>query len=173
MYLAGTGGSGVREWYVARTKPRQERQASAVLEQRGIESYLPRFAPRHRRDRSGEPELLFPSYVFVKLDLATDWRTARSAPGVSYLLGGQDSPTPLPDEIVEGIRLRIAKHQEERRLPVFRCGDRVVIVRGPLAGLEAVFERDLTPAGRSQVLVEFVSRLVIAKVEASDLQRVV
>jgi transcriptional antiterminator RfaH len=168
----GSASLGLLVWYVARTKARQEQQVSAVLGQRSIESYLPTIRPRASVSRLAQPEPLFPCYLFVRLDPQAGWRSTRSAPGVQYLLGAQDDPTPLSDELIEGIRLRVAEDEAERRHPLFQRGEKVVIARGPLAGLEAVFYRHLSASGRSEVLVEFASRLVPAKVAAADLRRV-
>ncbi len=157
---------GARTWYVARTKRRRERQVSAVLGLRDVEHYLPLTMGQ---GPVRQPEPFFPCYLFVRLDLDTEGRRVRYAPGVTDLLGGEEGPTPLSEELIEGIRRRVEEVREEGRRPRFRPGERVLIASGPLEGLEAVFDRRLSGQGRSEVLVEFVSRLVHAKVDEDDL----
>lgn len=158
-----------RAWYVARTKRRRERQVSAVLGLREVEHYLPMTRPRGVAREVRQPEPFFPCYLFVKLDLAKESRRVRFAPGVTHLLGGDEGPTPLSEELIEGIRRRMKELEAEGSRPRFVRGEQVVIARGPLEGLEAVFDRRLSAQGRSEVLVGFVSRLVRAKVDESDL----
>jgi transcriptional antiterminator RfaH len=151
-----------RCWFAVRTKPRREWQARLVLDDRGIEVYLPEIPMRQRRgDPTPRRELLFPGYMFARLAVATpEWVVARSAPGVAYFLGSAGSPAPLPDGLVDEIRARVADRQRLGWRPAFATGDRVVIDKGPFVGLEAVFDRVLSPRGRVRVFLEIVSRLV-------------
>lgn len=178
---------GERAWYVARTKPRREEQTAVVLQQRGLEIYLPRLAvwtpgkkisgpyvrhnePPHRVPTRLEP--LFPGYLFARIDASSpEWVMARSAPGVAYFLGAQGHPTPIPADLVESIRCRSEAQQKDGVEPQFRTGDRVLIVSGPLAGLEAVFNGTLSASGRSRVFVQVLSRLVPVIIAADKLRR--
>ncbi len=165
----------MRSWYVLKTKPRLEDQTSLVLQSRNLEVYLPKIALWMGRAPDGKlrkQEPLFPGYMFARLDLkTTDWLLARSAPGVAYFLGFDGLPSPLPDDLVESVRLRAEEQQRRGWRPSFRSGDRVVIVSGPMAGLEAIFEGALSPSGRSRVFVQMVSRLVPVTVPAAILRR--
>ena len=162
----------MQQWFVAKTKPHQETQASLVLERRGLESYAP-LVPRSPGHRAGALESLFPGYLFARLDMRTSqWVEARSAPGVVYFLGGE-MPASVPDELVEEIRQRVARGEYGARRPSFRPGERLRIIRGPLEGLEAVFDGSLSPSGRARVLVSMVSRLVPVTLELDQLRRVV
>jgi transcriptional antiterminator RfaH len=165
----------MRAWYVAKTKPRVERQAAAVLEQRGLESYFPLIAQQTRRSLPEKLEPLFPGYLFARLDVETpDWLMARSAPGIAYFLGSGhlELPTTVPDGLVDEIRARVTRHDYRRREPSFHHGDRVVINSGPFEGLDAVFDATLSPAGRSRVLVAIVSRLVPVCLDVTELRAV-
>jgi len=160
-------------WYVAKTKPRQESQTSIVLELRGLETYFPLIAARRLGRTRAKLEPLFPGYLFVRLDASTPgWVVARSAPGVSYFLGAERLPTPVPDELVGEIRRRVERQEYQARRPSFRSGDRVVIVGGPLDGVEAIFDGTLSPSGRSRVLVAIVSGLVPVSLDAEQLRQV-
>lgn len=171
----------MRSWYVAKTKPHREEQTSAVLEQRGLEVYLPRIAVwTGRQPDSGTTcsvstklECLFPGYLFARLDVSSpEWVLGRSAPGVAYFLGIDGRPSPVPDELVEGVRQQAGAQQGQEGPPTFRSGDRVVFTSGPLAGLEAVFGGMLSPAGRSRVFIQVLSRFIPVVVSAELLRRV-
>ncbi|HEY8475452.1 MAG TPA: transcription termination/antitermination NusG family protein [Chloroflexota bacterium] len=163
----------MRAWFVARTKPRREFQACDVLARRGLDVYLPQ-VPSRRCDRAGSRGLepLFPGYLFCRLALGTaEWVVARSAPGVVHFLGAGGVPSALPDEVVEAIRSRVEALRRDGWPSPFRAGDHVLIARGPLAGLEAVFDRHLSPRGRARVFLEMVSRLVPIEIDVSMLRK--
>lgn len=161
------------QWFAVKTHPRRELQVSLVLDRRGIETYLPRIPAPRRLGRGEAPlEPLFPGYLFSRLDLETNaWMAARSAPGVAYFLGGPGKPIAIPDDIVEGIRVRAEARARERRHPSFKRGDRVVIEDGPFYGLEAVFDGALTAAGRVRVLLAVLNRLVSVDLHIHMLRR--
>jgi transcriptional antiterminator RfaH len=161
-----------RQWFVAKTKPRREFQTKDVLMDRGIEVYLPEIRRRSRRGVSGSHgKPLFPGYLFVYLSLATsEWVVARSAPGVAYFLGTAGAPTAVPADLVNAIRARSELLLQNGWYSSFQAGDRVRFERGPFVGLEAVFDRPMSPAGRVRVLLEVVRRLVPVDLDADDLR---
>lgn len=159
-------------WYAVKAKPRQEQLASTVLADRGIEVYLPE-VPTPRR--SGQPadrfEPLFPGYLFARLGLASpEWVASRSAPAVAYFVGTNGVPSALPDGLVDAIRLRAEAWQRRGWQPPFENGDRVVINGGPFSGLDAIFDRTVSPVGRVRVLLGLISRLVPVHLDASSLR---
>jgi hypothetical protein len=67
-----------KRWYVARTQPRAEGRAIANLEKQNFRTFCPRFRKSRQHARRVENVLvpLFPSYIFVRLDLSRDrWRS--------------------------------------------------------------------------------------------------
>ena len=161
----------MQQWYVAKTKAGREGVTAAILTQRGVDAYLPVAPPSRRASRRPTPsEALFPGYLFVRLELESDaWLSVRSAPGIAYFLGDGGRPAVLPDELIEGIRLRTDRHRDARWRPPYQAGDAVVIQHGPFAGVEAVFDSCLTGRGRVRVLLELVQRLVPVDLDASHL----
>ncbi len=157
------------EWYVLRTKPRAERQVSALLDLRAAEHYLPliRSARNHSRK-----EPLFPGYLFCRVAIpSVQWVEVRSLPGISYVLNAQGTPLPVPGDLVESVRLRTTLENSGDRPCRFRPGERVEIASGPLRGLEAAFDRRLSPSGRSRVLVSLLSRLVPVEIHEAQLSK--
>jgi transcription antitermination factor NusG len=51
----------------------------------------------------------------------------------------------------------------------FKQGEIVRVARGPFEGLNAMFDRALSPEGRVRVLLELMGRLVAADLDVEDL----
>ncbi len=163
---------GAQQWYAVKTKPRRELLARASLEQRGIDVFLPHVPVRRSRNGAGPLEPLFPGYLFSRLAVGTDeWLAARSAPNVAYFLGAGHTPSPLSEDLIEGIRVRAERCQRSGWDPPFRQGEAVVIQGGPFSGLEALFDSALSPSGRVRVLLELVNRLVPVEIDAGLLRQ--
>ena len=162
------GGHFLPQWFAVKSKPRHELHASAELTRRGIDTFLPQILSRRRGGNGGAAEPLFPGYLFARLALGTpEWISARSAPGVAYFLGPVGAPSPVPDDLVEMIRVRIAAQSQAGWQPPFKRNERVSIEHGPLAGMSAIFEGALSPAGRVRVLLETINRLVPVDLDIS------
>lgn len=148
-------------WYVIHTKARQERVASEHLGRQDYEVHMPLIRlPKRRRGRWREVvEPLFPGYLFVHLDLKRrNTSSIRSTRGVIGLVRFGNEPQPVPSLLVE--RLMAAQTDREGAISqehLFEPGDRVEIVAGPLAGLQAVF---LASSGeeRAHLLLELLGR---------------
>jgi transcriptional antiterminator RfaH len=76
-------------WYVVQTRPHAEVRAAQHLQRQGFATYLPRHLKRRRHARRTEivAAPLFPRYLFVLVDMATQrWRSIHSTIGVSRLV---------------------------------------------------------------------------------------
>lgn len=162
-------------WFAVYTKPRQERVALAHLERQGFRCFLPLAVnPYQRRSaRTTRIEPLFPRYLFLRLsDRDEDWGPIRSTIGVSALVRFGATPARLPDAFVETLRAREGEDGVQdlpwRELAV---GERVRIVDGALAGLEAVFQAR-TGAERVVVLLQVAERLVRVELGAGSVEPV-
>jgi mannose-1-phosphate guanylyltransferase len=156
-------------WYVVRSKPRAERLAAMAIEARGLIAYLPEWS-RRRRGGQLEREPLFPGYLFVRTDGRKDaLLRARSAPNVAHLLGGAAGPEPVPDELVQEIRVRC----EQRAREPFVKGQRVKIKQGPFRELDAVFDAECSSGTRARVFVQLLNRLVPVILDTYALRRAI
>lgn len=166
-----------RQWYVVQTKPRQELRAIDHLRRRAIdvETFLPKVEVVRRLAgrRIAFTEPLFPGYVFMhaSLDAAT-WNAVRWVPGIRRILGDGVVPIAVPDACLEEIRRRVEPLGFLRIDPSFKTGDRVRLRTGSFAGLEGVFERPLSRAGRVHVLLSFLGTLTRVETDVLDLQQV-
>ena len=142
-------------WYAVCCKPRQEAVAEENLLHQHFHVYLPRI--RIRRRRRGQwtdaVEVLFPRYLFIRIDpLRGNMAPVRSTRGVVGLVRFGGQPAVVPDEVIDAL-LRcedpVSGLHQENHTP-FRAGDRITLVDGPFAGMEAVFaEQD----GEKRVIV--------------------
>ena len=165
----------MKRWYVAQTRPQAERRALDHLANQGFEAWLPEYLKRRRHARRTDwvKRPLFPCYLFVHLDLEAErWRSVLGTVGVVGLVGGDRSPSPLADDVVEAIRQRV----DDDGLVVvdtaasFRAGDTVKIAEGPFADLEGIF-LDLADRDRVQILLKLLGREVKVAVRADRLER--
>jgi len=132
--------TGRPRWYVIQCKPREDGRALEHLERQGFSCYLPTLRVEKRR-QGGKVEVqesLFPGYLFIQLDEVNDnWHPIRSTRGVIQMVRFKEYPQPVPDEIIESIRQRLADNQ--LRVPYLRPGERVRITEGCFSDLEAIF----------------------------------
>lgn len=87
-------------WYVVHTQPRAEGQAVRHLEMQGYRVFCPRYRRtiRHARKTKSVFAPLFPSYLFVHLNILRDqWRSINGTRGVVHLLMQGGAPQPIPE----------------------------------------------------------------------------
>jgi transcriptional antiterminator RfaH len=139
------------KWYVAQTKPSKERLAIQHLANQGFETFFPRIITGGRE--GDQVRSMFPSYVFVRFDVAEDgWKTIHSTLGVQRLLGSsQESPSPVRPDVMEWFLARGDLVEDLVRELSFRVGESVIFTDGPFQGRSGEVLR--TSAGRVAVLL--------------------
>jgi transcription antitermination factor NusG len=160
-------------WNVAHVHPNHEGQVARLLALQGIEIYCPRFAaPKGTRPgsvRDGRPRWVFPGYIFFRVPEGfARWDLVQWASGVRRVLSDDGKPSPVSDAVVARLRTRLA--QPAGRRPTFRRGQPLVIERGPLAMVDAIFDRELNKSERVQVLVHLLGRPMTVVVDAAILR---
>ena len=149
-------------WYAVCCKPRQEAVAEENLLRQGFHVYLPRIRIRQRRRRQwlDAVEVLFPRYIFIRVDpQRRSTATVRSTRGVVGLVRFGGQPAVVPDAVMEALRQRedagSGLHQDSR--PLFSAGEQVKLVDGPLTGMEGIFTQQ-DGAKRVIVLLELLGK---------------
>jgi len=142
-------------WYAVRTKPNQERQAELSVQRLGVETFYPQMKQRRviRRREQTIIGSLFPGYLFARLNMAVHYRAAKYARGVLDLVAFGSIPAIVDDEIIEGMRARLRDGCLTLPAPALTPGEVVRIQAGPLQGLEAVFEREMSDHQRIVLLL--------------------
>jgi transcription antitermination factor NusG len=161
-------------WCVLRSAPHRELHVCKQLDAYGIETYAPEFERGRTRPgsvRDKRRRWVFPGYVFFRppanLD---DWQTIRWAPGVRGVLQVDGGPGALSDVVVDHLRRRIAEMSPDTATSGFKRGEPVVVERGPLAAVDAIFDRELDSPVRVQILVQMMGRRLPVQIDPRNLR---
>lgn len=164
------------KWLVVRTKPRQERAAVSHLLHRGVEPYCPLYLePKWNRKRVQAPVPLFTGYIFVRCNPEHQLNAVSYCPGVAHPVRFDRKPAIVDEDVIDTIRRREAAHgyvmPPEIEIGI-KLGNKVMIMAGPLAGLEGVFRGYLRGRERANVLIEFLRQQNLVEVDTADLAAV-
>ncbi len=173
--LIDTGDMLPTAWYVAHTKPRQERTAAEQLRRQDFEVYLPLFKvfcePGRRQRAASDPALtghepMFPRYLFLRPTRATQsLAVVRSTVGVSRLVLFGHQPATLADAAVQAIR-QVEDQRETADLAdlsPYRPGMAVRLQDPALAGVRALVQA--VSADRVTLLLDILGRPQTVQVE--------
>ena len=150
-------------WFVVHTRVYGEERAASHLAEQGFRVFLPRYQKvrRHARRRDHVMRPLFPRYLFVSLDLAVDrWRSVRSTVGVADIVRHGDTPTPVPDGVVEQLQARQGEDGCVRLPPRrFAAGQSVRLLDGAFSDMVGLYE-GMADTARVLILLELLGRKV-------------
>jgi transcriptional antiterminator RfaH len=159
-------------WYTLRSKPKKEFFSAALLSRAGIEVYVPELRVQKQRGKPAIAEPFFPGYFFGRLSPENGQiRMASYTPGIMYVLGYELDPCPVPDSLVESIRLRLSAPGNGFDEFQYQQGEAVVVTSGPFRGLEALFDCRLSAKGRVRILIKTMNRLWRAEAHIGQLRR--
>lgn len=156
------------DWYLLRSKIRQEDMAESNLQRLGVESFCPHLK-QTKLSRGKKRSViipLFPGYLFSKFDLNADYRKVVYAHGVADVVRFGETPARVDEEIIETIQARMLEGFITFSSPSYISGQTVQIQEGPFKGFSAVFERELTGTQRVALLLNSMSnnsRLIIER----------
>jgi transcriptional antiterminator RfaH len=157
-------------WYVVQTQVNGEAKAAQNLLRQGYEIYLPRYLKRRRHARKVDftAKPLFPRYMFVAIDMATQrWRSIQSTFGVSRLVTNGDDPVPVPGDVLGLLKAREDSDgfiQMDRR-PRFSQGERVRVLLGPFSDNLGLFD-GMGDRDRVAILLDLLGRKVRVSIDA-------
>ncbi len=158
-------------WYIIYTRPRHEKKTANDLLMMGIETFVPVTIQRRKwQDRMKSVEsVLFPSYVFVKLENASQFFNSSKAFGfVSYVKTGK-LIAKVGDHIISNIKRAVNEsgeiHVSEK---TFFPGAKVIIREGAFNGLECEI---VNFEGKEKVLlrVDLLNRCLLINLPAKIL----
>jgi transcriptional antiterminator RfaH len=161
-------------WFVAQTHPHCEVKAAVHLGRQGFATYLPRYLKRRRHARRVEQTAapLFPRYLFVSIDLATQrWLSIDSTIGVTRLVCNGEIPTPVPHPVIDAIRRREDANGFVQLLhrPQFAPGDKIRVIEGALDGCCGLYE-GMSSRQRVTILLDLLGRKVRALVDTDFIE---
>jgi transcriptional antiterminator RfaH len=151
-------------WYVVQTQPHAELRAAQHLARQGFGSYLPRYLKRRRHARRIDivSKPLFPRYLFVAVDMATQrWRAISSTFGISHLVCNGDEPAAVADQVIAQLRSRENSDGliQLSTGPRFARGDKIRIADGVFSACLGLYE-GMADHERVAVLLDLLGRKV-------------
>jgi transcription antitermination factor NusG len=161
-----------RAWHALYTRHRHEKAVAHILSNKRFEVFLPLYWTVHRwKDRNKQLWLpLFPCYVFLKggferqLDIL-------NTPGVHSVVTSASRFAVIPDEEINVLRQMIENSTRVEPHPFLKCGDRVRVKSGALAGVEGILIRKKGQF-RLVVSVEILGKSAAAEIDVSTVERV-
>jgi transcriptional antiterminator RfaH len=161
---------GGRRWYVVQTQVNCEAKAAENLRRQGYEAYLPRYLKRRRHARKMDftAKPLFPRYMFVAIDVATQrWRSIQSTFGVSRLVTHGDEPAALPEGVVRALKAREddSGFVKLDARPAFAPGDKVRVLAGAFMDNAGLFN-GMADHDRVSILLDMLGRKVRVLLDA-------
>jgi len=130
-------------WYVAQLKPNAQGLATTHLRRQGFEVFHPVRRVTRRAGGAFRAALrpLFPGYLFVGADMAAPPLSRVNATrGVGRLVSFGAAPSPMPAQLVAGLRARCDGAGVLGELDTLGVGDRVRLLSGPFADYVARVE---------------------------------
>ena len=151
-------------WYAVQSQIHAEPKAALHLERQGFGVYLPRYlkSRRHARRVDTVAAPLFPRYLFVSVDTATQrWHSIKSTIGVTRVVSNGDVPAVVSPSIISGLKNRedprgFVQLESRRR---FTAGEKVRVIDGAFSECLGLFEA-VSGHDRAAILLELLGRKV-------------
>ena len=126
----------MKNWYLIRTKPRQEKIAKQNLENQGYGTFCP------IANINNQLIFLFPGYLFVQLNEKTqNLSPINSTKGVSHFIKFGLNFAKVPTSVIEFIKTNQHITTEKlKNLNKFKPGDKIQISDGAFKNCVAIFK---------------------------------
>ena len=161
-----------QHWHAIYTRHQHEKIVAQILSYKGFEVFLPLYDTVHRwKDRDKKLSLpLFPCYVFLKGGLERRFDIV-TTPGMYSFVGTENRAAIIPAEEIEAVRRAVESPLRLEPHPFLKCGDRVRVKSGPLAGVEGVLTRKKN-LYRLVLSVELLQQAVSLDIDAHLVEKV-
>ncbi|GBE05812.1 MAG TPA: UpxY family transcription antiterminator [Nitrospirae bacterium] len=149
--------SGDPRWYVLYTRSRHEKYVETHLLQKGLEAFTPKVTLKKKwsdRTRLVE-EPIFKSYCFAKFSLSDKLKIVTQR-GVVNIVHVNGQYLPIEDSVINALKILVESKLKIDPCPYLKEGDRIVIRKGPLKGLEGYI---VEKRNRNSVLVVSVDAI--------------
>ena len=158
-------------WYIVYTRPKFEKKIFARLQEKKVEAFLPlQNVIRQWSDRKKRVEVpLFPNYLFVRILPIDRWNVLRVDGVVRFLQFGSKSAI-ISETEINNIRRSLLANPEVSNQK-FDKGDQVVIINGPLRGLEGIL---VNKKGKKwlAIRIDTIDKSLLVNVLPRDLRKI-
>ncbi len=147
------------QWYVVRSKPREETAAWHYLMSMDVTCFCPCLEVNPINPRARKVIPYFPDYLFVFCDLDllgnNTFRWMSHSHGLVSFCG---QPAPVPDNVIACVRKTLTAAESGCRQEAceFQAGDCVLVERGAFQGYQALFDKSLLGGERVCVLLKML-----------------
>ena len=157
-------------WYATYVCTNHEKKVTTQLNKRQVACFLPVYhSVRRWKDRRKELDLvLFPGYVFVRIDLCDRLRVLE-LPGVVRLVGCNGQPVPVPTQEIEALKDGLVAGVRAEPYPYLKAGRQVYVKHGPLQGLKGTLIRR-KDGFRIVLSLDLIMRSIAVEVDEGDVE---
>jgi transcription elongation factor/antiterminator RfaH len=148
-----------KQWCAVYTKPQREEFAEMNLRLRRVDTFFPKlFLPQSaRRKKAIVP--LFPSYLFIRFDLASEEYTSIVwCPGVKRIVSFDGTPAIVDESIVAFLMRQVGADGVIAARCNIHVGEQAAISGGPFDGLVGIIQEPPNARGRVKILLQLLNR---------------
>lgn len=159
-------------WYLLYSKTREESRAQQQLANQGFESFVPQITLKKIQAGKvvNKTELLFPRYIFLKPNNSLNLSVVRSTRGVAGFVKFGQALAQVPESLIQSLKRQEANLQLSQPAHPFQQGDKLNVLHGPFANLNAVF-RQPNGESRSLILLNFLGQQLELSIDNKNLAR--
>lgn len=160
-----------KNWYALYTKPRWEKKVSQLLNERRIENYLPlqKILKQWSDRKKWVQEPLFRSYIFVHIS-RDEYLLSLQTSGVVRFVTFEKKAIVIPPVQIEAIKTYVQTGEELiQETPEVKTGDRVMVIRGSLKGLEGTLVQ-VSKKKRLRIMIDGIQQSLHIKVPLSHIR---
>ncbi len=157
-------------WWAVYTRHQHEKVVAETLSAKGFDVFLPLYQSTRRwKDRSKVLSLpLFPCYLFVRGGIDRRLQVV-TTPGIHMILYRGEHVAIVPDAEIEALQRAVEGPLHVEPHPFLKCGTRVRVTRGSLAGVEGILIRKKN-LFRLILSVDMLAQSVAVEVDSSDVE---
>ena len=162
-------------WWALHTRSRFEQKVHTGLCGKSLEAFLPRIEVMSRRkDRRKKIWVpLIPGYVFVRSALAPEeYHRIIQTVGVVRMVAFRGKPVPANEAEISSLMILDGTDRTVQNRTYMQKGDRVMIMEGPLKGLEGFYLQHKDKNDQVVVSVELLHRSLEVEIEGWFLERI-
>lgn len=159
------------KWYIVNTYSGSEATAKASIEEKArLKNMTEQFGhiliPQEnvvelvKGKKTTRARKFFPGYIFVQMNLSDEtWHLVKSASKVTGFLGGNNRPSPVPENEVLRVTKQMESGAERPKAKIsFLVGESVTVVDGPFNSFNGTVEDINEEKGKVKVLVSIFGR---------------
>ena len=163
------------EWYALHARSRHEDVVFSQLEKKSIEAFLPKIQVMSRRKDRRKRILvpLLPGYIFVHTDLNPYqyWDIIQTY-GVVKIVGIQGKPVPVKEEEILSLQVLNGTDRTVKSQAYMKSGDRIMIMEGPLKGLNGFYLRHKGKSDRVVVSIDLLHRSLAVEIKNWSVEKI-